>query len=403
MNHRTVLRLLTLLIVGMLCAPVCRAEDRRITPPPFESITELTDDHQAALAAWLTGQLESGGYPSLSVGIITNGKLAHTVAVGTADREANRPATPDTIYRIGSITKVFTATLMGALRDDGVVRFDDPVGKFLPQNLPGPAAADAPVPITLQHLACHTSGLPRLPDNRTPRPTPNGPDPYGGYTAKQLYTALARLKLATPPGLRASYSNLGAGLLGHALERAAGKPYESLIAEHITQPIGMADTVITLSEDQRARAATGSSPRDPAKPAVEWDLGVLAPAGALASTVPDLAGFIEMQFRAIDDEPGLPIAGATLRELMQPQPRKPGDDGPHGIGWAIADHPRLGQLIWHNGGLDGFMSYMALCPDHRTGVIVLTNRGGKGVEPLGVWLLERLTPPQATSSAPTVP
>jgi len=393
MNHRAALRLLTLLIVGMLCARVSSAEDRRITPPPFESIAELTDDHKAALAAWLTGQLESGGFPSLSVGIITGGKLAHTVAVGSADREADRPATPDTIYRIGSITKVFTATLMGALRDDGVVRFDDPVGKFLPRNLPGPAAVDAPVPITLLQLACHTSGLPRLPGNRTPRPTPNGIDFYGGYTSKQLYAALARLKTTTPPGTRAAYSNLGAGLLGHALERAAGKPYETLITDRIARPLGMTDTAITLNEQQLARAAVGYAPGDAARPAVEWDLGVLAPAGSLASTVPDLARFIELQFRALDDEPNLPIAAKTLDELMRPQPAKPGDDGPHGIGWAIADHPRLGHIIWHNGGLDGFKSYMALCPDHLTGVIVLTNRGGKGVEPLGVWILERLSPP----------
>lgn len=379
----------------LLAAPApapARAEDRRITPPAFDSIAALTDDDKTAIHGWLTGQLESGGYPSLSVGIIINGKLAHTVAVGVADRDAGRPATPNTIYRIGSITKVFTAALMGDLRDDGVVAFDDPVGTYLPPSLPGPTSAAQQPPITLRQLACHTSGLPRLPDNRTPRPTPNGMDPYGGYTAKQFYSALARTKLAASPGARASYSNLGAGLLGHALERAAATPYESLIIDRIARPLGMTDTAITLNEQQHARAATGFAPKDGAKPAVEWDLGILAPAGALASTVSDLARFIELQFRAIDDEPDLPIAAATLRELMQPQPARPRDEGPHGIGWAIANHPRLGQIIWHNGGLDGFTSYMALCPDHRTGVIVLTNRGGKGVEPLGIWILERLTP-----------
>lgn len=391
------------IVLSIIFATAARAEERVVTPPSFSSIATLTAENRAEVNQWLMKTLETGGYPSVSVALVRGGETVHVDAVGLADRESNRAATPDTIYRIGSVTKVFTATLLGSLRDDGIVAFDDPVGKYLPSKLTGPTALDRKPAITLKHLACHTSGLPRLPGNLTPKQTPLGVDPYAGYGVSQLYDGLSNLRLSSPTGAKASYSNLGTALLGHALERAADKPYESLVADRIASPLGMTDTGIHLDESKLPRIATGYNPDDGSKQAVEWDLGCLAAAGALFSTAPDLAKFVAMQIRAYDTQAELPVKAETLRELHARQPVKPKDELPHGIGWIHAEHPVLGDIVWHNGGVAGGVAYIAFSPQHRIGVVVLSNRGGTGVESIGVHLLVAMLPTisELDSPAPT--
>jgi len=387
----------------LVLAAGVRAEERVVTPPSFSSIATLTAENRAEVNQWLTKTLETGGYPSLSVALVRGGETVHVDAVGLADRESNRAATPDTIYRIGSVTKVFTATLLGSLSDDGIVALDDPVGKYLPAKLTGPTALDRKPAITLKHLACHTSGLPRLPGNLSPKQTPLGADPYAGYTVSQLYGGLSNMQLPSPTGAKASYSNLGTALLGHALERATDKPYESLVADRIVSPLGMTDTGIHLDESKLSRIATGYNPDDGSKQAVEWDLGCLAAAGALLSTAPDLAKFVAMQIRAYEADAVLPVKAQTLRELHARQPAKPKDELPHGIGWIHAEHPRLGDIVWHNGGVAGGVAYIAFSPKHAIGVVVLSNRGGTGVEPIGNRLLAAMLPTvsESDSSVPT--
>ncbi len=378
------------------------AEDRRVDPPPFKSVAALTESDRAAVDQWLASTLETGGYPSLSVALVRDGEMVFAHAVGVADRDSGRTATTDTIYRIGSVTKVFTATRLGSLRDDGVVAFDDPVGKYLPPNLEGPTSLDHKPPITLKRLACHTSGLPRLPGNLTPKQTPLGVDYYAGYSISQLYAGLKSIQLASPTGAKASYSNLGAALLGHALELAADKPYESLIVDRITVPLGMSDTGIHLEESKLSRTATSYNPDDGSKPTVEWDMGCLAAAGALLSTAPDLAKFVAMQIRAYEPDESLPVKAETLRELHARQPPKPRDEFPHGIGWIHTEHGVLGDIVWHNGGVSGGVAYIAFSPQHKIGVIVLANRGGTGVEKIGELLLAAMLPTTTESdlSAP---
>src|SRR5262245_55318205 len=126
--------------------------------------------------------------PSISVGVIRDGRLDYTKSLGMADRAAKREANADTIYRIGSISKVFTATLLAALRDQGVVRLDDPIAKYVPSGIKLPTDPRGLPEITLRHLATHSSGLPRLPINLAQR----GEDPYAGYAADALLEGLAR-------------------------------------------------------------------------------------------------------------------------------------------------------------------------------------------------------------------
>lgn len=337
----------------------------------------LTD---RALDVWLESWRRSARLPSLAIGIVRGRELVYARAFGVADRETSRPATIETIYRIGSITKVFTTTLLAILRDQGTVRLDDAVEDHLPKEVRVPSDPRGAQPMTLRHLATHSSGLPRLPVNLTPR----GGDPYGGYPVEALYDGLARTRLDFPTGADYSYSNLGMGLLGHVLERAAGTPYEELLKQYLVEPLRMNDTSITLRPDQQARLATGYQQTDPTKRASEWDLGCLAAAGALGSTIPDLAKFLELQLQAGHDDV-VPVAGGTLTELHTAQQLAKDWKSARGLGWHLECNEGQGNLVWHNGGLDGFTSWLSFLPKYQVGVIVLTNCG-RSVDSLGQWL-----------------
>ena len=202
----------------------------------------------AKIDKYMLERIEADKFPSLSIGVVYDQQLLYAKAYGVADRKTNRPASPETIYRIGSVTKVFTTTLMCMLRDKGLIRLDDPVGKYLPEGVQLPSDPRGEPVITLRHLATHSSGLPRL----TPNVAAKGEDAYGGYTVEQLYAGLAETPLIYPTGAKSVYSNLGVGLLGHVLERAAGQPYETLLKKHLLEPLGMKDTTM------RCRRSSGS-------------------------------------------------------------------------------------------------------------------------------------------------
>ena len=337
------------------------------------------------------------GLPSLSVGVVRGGELVYAKSFGLADRRSGRAATPDTSYRIGSITKVFTTTLLAALRDRGIVGLDDPVARYLPPDVKLPSDPTGAPAITLRHLATHSSGLPRLPINLVPK----AGDPYGGYSVQLLYDGLAKTRLDFATGTRESYSNLGAGLLGHALERAAGEPYETLIKKHIFEPLGMKQSTITLSPEHRKLFATGYREDATKREAVDWDLGCLAPAGAIASPITDMARFLALQLQAGESDAAkgagaarVPsaISASTLAEMHTPQKLADGSAMHVGLGWVVQPFEHGGDVIWHNGGMEGFHSYLGFSPKHKIGVIVLTN-SGKDIDALGAWLLSEVVQP----------
>src|SRR5262249_41943133 len=150
------------------------------------------------------------------------------------------------------ITKVFTSLALADMVEEGLVRIDDPVRLHLPDEVKVPRSGDRE--ITLRHLSTHTSGLPRVPGKLILRGLISD-NPYADFGAKDLYDFLAKARLAHAPGERDEYSNVGAGLLGHALARRAGLDYERLIVSRICDPLGMDDTRIALSSGQRDRLA----------------------------------------------------------------------------------------------------------------------------------------------------
>jgi len=185
------------------------------------------------------------------VGVIEPGGR-RVVAYGSLANGDPRPLDGDTIFEIGSISKVFTSLLLADMVNCREVTLDDPAAKHLPEKVKMPERNGRS--ITLLDLSTHTSGLPNIPGNLKPKDPGN---PYAGYSVDDLYQFLSGYELTRDPGSEFEYSNLGAGLLGHLLAYRAGTDYESLIRTRITRVLGMPGTGITLTPSMQQRMATG--------------------------------------------------------------------------------------------------------------------------------------------------
>ena len=161
-----------------------------------------------------------------------DGQVAYQRSFGFADKKSRTIATPETSYNVASVTKAFTASLAVMLHAHGVIDLDQPVVKYLPQGISISTTPELGATITLRQLASHTSGLPR----GIPGPVQSVEGRYE-LEPQRLYDLLANVKLVSDPGTAELYSNLGFGLLGHALERAAGKPFDQLLQEMICAPL----------------------------------------------------------------------------------------------------------------------------------------------------------------------
>jgi CubicO group peptidase (beta-lactamase class C family) len=282
------------------------------------------------------------------------------VSYGQLDEGDPRPLNGDTLFEIGSITKVFTSLLLADMTVRGELALDDPAGKYLPATVTMPERGGQQ--ITLIDLATHRSGLPRLPENFYPKDPSN---PYADYTVEQLYEFLNSYRLTRDIGARHQYSNLGGGLLGHVLAQRAGMDFEILVRQRITEPLGMKDTAIVLSPDMRARLAVGHDGR--MKPAKNWDIPTLAGAVALRSTANDLLRFLAAELGFIDTK---------LRSAMDAQlsVRRPGAVASTQIalGWYVSEIQSR-TVIRHNGITGGYRSFIAFDPQARAGVVVLSN------------------------------
>src|SRR5262245_44928996 len=180
---------------------------------------------------------------AMVVGVIdANGR--RVISYGSLAKENNRRPDGDTVFEIGSMTKVFTSLVLVEMARRGEVAVDDPVSKYLPASVKLPDRNGQK--ITLADLSTHRSGLPRMPSNFNPKDASN---PYVDYTVQQLYDFLSGYKLGRDIGVQYEYSNLGAGLLGQALALRAGMSYESLVRARICDPLSMSDTRMTLSPE----------------------------------------------------------------------------------------------------------------------------------------------------------
>jgi len=335
--------------------------------------------HRAYIALFLScaAELSAQGWPNDSVLNATLQSRVRTppgIGIVVATLEKGKPprifsagssgsATPlngNTVFEIGSITKTFTSALLADMVQRGEVKLDDPVSKFLPATVRVPSRAGKQ--ITLLDLATQSSGLPRLPNNLSPK---NILNPYADYSVQQLYDFLSHYELTRDIGSQFEYSNLGVGLLGHALALRAGKSYEELVTERILAPLGMRETRITLTPEMREHLAVGRAANG--TPVPNWDLPTLAGAGALRSTASDMAKFLAAN---LDSTTGrvaraLAVAHVPLRGTTSDQLKI-------GLVWLTVN--RFGTpLVWHDGGTGGYHSFIGFDPSKARGVVVLTN------------------------------
>ena len=310
----------------------------------------------------------------IAVGVVEP-KGRRVVGYGRLAADDARQPDGDTVFEIGSITKVFTSIILADMVERGEVTLDDPVQRLLPADVQVPARNGAA--ITLRHLATHSSGLPRMPDNFNPADPAN---PYADYTLAQFYGFLSAHELTRDIGETVEYSNLGVGLLGHALANRAETNYETLVTERVLGPLAMTDTLITLSPTARERLATG---HDRAlNPVTTWDLQTFAGAGALRSTVNDLLTFIEANL-GMPESPLHAAIEATHRS--QRSIGQPNLD--IGLGWVIRS--QYGRdIVWHNGGTGGYGSFLGFDMASGTGVVVLSN-ATNSPDDLGFHLLDQ--------------
>lgn len=310
---------------------------------------------------------------ALVVGVIdANGR--RVVSYGSFDKNDKRPLNGDTVFEIGSMTKVFTSLLLMDMVRKGEVSLTDPVSKFLPDSVKIPERDGRK--ITLADLSTQSSGLPRMPSNLNPK---NPDNPYADYTVQQMYDFLAGYQLTRDIGSKYEYSNLGVGLLGHALALRAGKSYEALVKERICGPLGMTDTNITLTPAMKARLAVGHT--STLAPAANWDLPVFAGAGGLRSTANDILTFLAANLGYVKT----PLAQAMADEVSIRRPV--GSDMEIAYGWHVLTKGGS-SIVWHNGGTGGYRTYMGYDPKARTGVVVLSNMSTpQGPDDIGQHLL----------------
>ncbi|MBN1846799.1 MAG: beta-lactamase family protein [Sedimentisphaerales bacterium] len=280
----------------------------------------------------------------------------------------NRRPDADTVYEIGSISKVFTGTLLAWFVQTGRLALDDPAETLLPDSVRVPAYETRK--ITLQDLSSHVSGLPRMPTNFAPRDPYN---PYADYGEDDLYRFLSGHTLRRRPGETYEYSNLGAGLLGAALARKSGMTYEQLLIERICAPLGMDSTRIALTPAMRRRLAPPYTTHGYWKlriflPDSNWDIPTLAGAGGIRSTVNDLLKFLAANLGPIQTD--LQAAG----DLARQERFKISDTMSIGLGWHIFHFPDFAEPIyWHNGGTGGYRTFMGFLRQQRLAVVLLSN------------------------------
>ena len=339
---------------------------------------------------------ERGGQPAISYGIVAGGKLVHSAGFGARSPGATAPDA-DTVFRIASMSKSFTAAAIMALRDSGLLALDDPAEKYVPELASWPGVTPDAERITIRSLLTMSAGFPT-------------DDPWGdrqqGLPADAFGKLLAGgVSLNWAPGTRFEYSNLGYAILGRVITSASGTEYAEFVRTRLLAPLGMTRTGFAAEEFGGVSAPAGSRVDVPAaaeanlaqgwrRGAGGWEpvpfepYGAFAPMGGVFSSVRDLAtwvsGFSEV-FPPGRVGGAHPLRAASRREMQLPQavtawrlPERlpgggPGNPAYYGFGLFVDEDPALGRIVNHSGGYPGFGSNMRWHPATGIGVIALGN------------------------------
>lgn len=351
--------------------------------PAWPGVPRAADGVPPAEAhAVLQARLAQQGVGLLAVQV--DGTQVRLTAAGRGRRDG-AALRENALFEIGSITKTFTALLLADAVHERRLALDGAVEEVLP----GIRLRDSDdEPIRWVDLATHRAGLPRLPDNLAPA---DPADPYADYDEARLLDYLRRQRATRPRNSRWEYSNLGYGLLGHALARAAGMPYPDLLQRRVLTPLGLDDAVWARRGTRPAALVDGHGADGQVVP--HWHFDVMAPAGGLLMGGAGLARYAQAAVGAVD---------SPLREAFELAQREhaagPGAMNPIGLAWLRA--PLNGRTVLnHDGGTFGFSSSLWLDPSRRRATAVLANAMVE-VKDLALHLLEPSLPPRDLRPSP---
>jgi CubicO group peptidase (beta-lactamase class C family) len=327
-------------------------------------------------------RVERQHMPGAVLGIIIDGQLVWVKSAGVADIKSRAPVTPDTVFRIASMTKSFTAMAILKLRDDGRLSLDDPVSKYVPSlaDLPYPTK-DSPA-LTIRHLLSHSEGFPE--DN-----------PWGDRQLAQSDDAIKKfmqsgIPFSNAPGVAFEYSNFGFAILGQVVQAVSREHYPDYIRDEILLPLGMTSSTFEVSQVPRARMAPGYRWEDNVwKDEPILAHGSFGAMGGLWTTANDLARYVSFLMSAYpprDEVEKGPIRRSSAREMQQMARWQPASalratvDGPvqlgvatYGYGLGVAQDCRFTHVVAHGGGLPGYGSLMRWFPDYGVGMIAMGN------------------------------
>jgi len=323
-----------------------------------------------SVKAVIRDNVNNGKHQSLFVGIVDENDVEYYYYGETAKDE--NPIDENTIFEIGSVTKVFTTLILADMVEKGEVNLNDPIDKFLPEGVSTPSKNGRT--ITLFDLATHSSGLPRMPDNF---PISDMNEQFQ-YDREEMYDSLSKVELSREIGSEYEYSNFGVSLLGHILSLQAGQSYEELLQERVLDKFGLESTCVKQCDELRDRFA---KPHLFGFPANELNLSDdMSGAGEIRSSGKDMLTFLSYAMGLKDSD---------LRssfELTQKVNRQIDDKLSIGLAWHMLQKEDR-TIIWHNGATNGFTSFVGFDPESNQGVVVLTNSLNI-VDDIGVWLLD---------------
>jgi D-alanyl-D-alanine-carboxypeptidase/D-alanyl-D-alanine-endopeptidase len=307
-----------------------------------EALAQATLDNLPGLAA---------------VGTLRNGVMRVAVHPAPVAGNGTQGAAAEPMFEIGSVSKVFTGLLLAQAVEKGELRLDDPIGTLLGRSVAFESRATAS--ITLRQLVTHTSCLRRLPENPNMVPAASQ---ITSYTRKELWAALGSTRIPQPP-CKSDYSNFGFAVLGELLAQRAGKPWEQLVKQQITRPLGMRDTLRTLPAAQAQRLRPGFVREVPAP---YWEMDAFAGAGGLRSTASDMLVFS----KALMEGRTGPLGPAAERAVTILEPY--GTQSTQ-IGYGVMLPAGPGKMWAHNGMTGGHLAEWIVWPDSGEAVILLVS------------------------------
>jgi D-alanyl-D-alanine carboxypeptidase len=318
---------------------------------------------QRLFSAWLEGQIAYRGLPGIVVGVVADQQLVWAAGFGMANTASKSPMTPRTKFRMASHSKLFTATAIMQLREQGKLRLDDPVSKYLPWFQVKPADPDDP-PITIEELLTHGSGLPR--EAGAHWTTHEFP------TQEELRKLMPERQAAFAPDVRWKYSNLAYSVAGMVVEAVSGEKWADYVERHIYQPLGMTSSSVDRNVDGLA-VGYGRRMPDGSRAVMPFvDARGMASATGITSTVEDMAKFVSAQFRKGTTGGDRILSTGSLRDMHRVRMLENNWTRGNGIGFAVN---RVGDKVFvgHGGGYPGYTTQTTINLDSKVGVIVLTN------------------------------